>query len=63
MIVHLADGYFLSLSTLRQWHTTKTMTVLQKVDNGLKSRAKCYHIKQLKASQSPVVVTQENDFV
>jgi hypothetical protein len=32
MIVRLADNYFLSLSTLRAWHTTKTMTVLQKVD-------------------------------
>jgi hypothetical protein len=50
MIVFFADDYFLSLSTLRLWHTTKTMTLLQKVDSGQKSRAKCFHIKQLKFS-------------
>jgi len=50
MIVRLADDYFLSLTTLLLWYTTKIMTVLQKVDIGLKSRAKCYHIKQPKAS-------------
>lgn len=50
MIVRLADDYFLPSSTLRLWHTTETMNVLPKADTGLKSLAKCYHIKQLKVS-------------
>jgi hypothetical protein len=50
LMTALTDNYFLSLSTLRLWHKTETMAVLKKVDSGLKSRAKCHHIKQLKAS-------------